>query len=101
MEISVNYWREIEQEVLKRQATRLLVRENFATSVPNSEMLTVAMLISRFRFKNVRLAFLDDEPEHFDQNKLAEMVVAKNGIVIQVFSDFKEAENWLLERRKS
>ena len=97
LETSRKYWNEIALETAGHNAKRLMVWEDFAGMISTQDTLTLVKEISRLpQFLTVRMVVLDEYPDQFDRNKLGEMIANNHGLTCRVFSNFDEAEAWLL-----
>jgi hypothetical protein len=96
LDISIAYWLEILEYCNKKNVFKLLVEEDFATDntvIDNYELISQGQQAGVARMK---VAFVDRHPEQMKNNLFAETVACNRGIIGKVFSNVKEAEEWLL-----
>jgi hypothetical protein len=95
-EISLGFWMEIVAYCKENSVSKVLVEEDFGTD--NSMMDTYEIMVQGQKngFIGVRIAFVDRHPDHMNTNLFAETVALNRGIIAKVFSNIKEAEEWLL-----
>lgn len=96
LEISIAFWQEIALEVHVRRPARLLVHESFRNNLSGPDVVEVATFMTELGFTTIKVAFVDDQFEQLDVNRLAETIVADRGMRAKVFADLGEAESWLL-----
>ena len=100
LETSINYWQEVMLEVIAHRATRVLVRESFRNNISSAGIIEIgqflADLAAQFKLVRLKIAFVDDDPDQFDRNRLSEQAAVNRGLNCKVFDDFAEAEGWLL-----
>ena len=99
-ETSISFWQEIGLEARARNVRRLLVQENFRNFVNPADTFDisrfVAELFERLEMPNVRIAFLDEQPDQLEINRAGERAATDYGLCVKVFADLSEAEAWLL-----
>jgi hypothetical protein len=80
----------------ENSVSKVLVEEDFSTD--NSMMDTYEIMVQgqKIGFIGVRIAFVDRHPDYMNTNLFAETVALNRGIIAKVFSNIKEAEEWLL-----
>ena len=99
-ETSISFWQEIGLEARARNVRRLLVQENFRNFVNPADTFDisrfVAELFERLEMPNVRIAFLDEQPDQLEANRAGERAATDYGLCVKAFADLSEAEAWLL-----
>ncbi len=100
LEVSIAFWQEILTEAHQRNPVRLLVEESFTNNVSTTEQEQVAQFLGEsfasLNLQQMRVAFCDTRPEQHDQNLDGATSAALDGVCCKVFTDFTEAEQWLL-----
>jgi len=61
-------------------------------------MYQIASEIPQMGFLGIRIAFVDQYIEQQSLNEFGEIVATNRGIHGKIFSDFDEAEKWLLSK---
>lgn len=100
-EISRQYWLEVAAECSKTGYKKVLIDEDIKEIVSVSEMFQLASEIPQMGFQGVRVAFFDRFAEHEDLNQFGELVATNRGLLVRVFNNFEEAENWLLGKTET
>jgi hypothetical protein len=95
-EISKQYWQEIAGECRKSGIRKVLIDEDIKENVSMSEMYQFASEIPQLGFFGIRVAFLDRQQDQQQLNQFGETVATNRGLFSRVFSNFDEAEEWLL-----
>jgi hypothetical protein len=98
LEVSLLFWEEIFDECKNRNYTRLLVTENFKNDISAIDMYILGEKLADMVPKNVSVAFVDEQIQQLELNKFSETVAYNRGGKGKVFSDYLEAEKWLLEQ---
>ncbi len=98
LEVSLLFWQEIFDECKNRNFTRLLVTENFKNDISAIDMYILGEKLADMVPKNVCVAFVDEQIQQLELNKFSETVAYNRGGKGKVFSDYQEAEKWLLEQ---
>jgi hypothetical protein len=95
-EISKQYWQEIAGECRKSGIRKVLIDEDIKENVSMSEMYQFASEIPQLGFFGIRVAFVDRQQDQQQLNQFGETVATNRGLFSRVFSNFDEAEEWLL-----
>lgn len=100
-EISLAFWREIAAEYRKTNYQKILIEEDILESVSPADMYEIGSEIPKLGFTNVRVAFFDRYLDHHELNQFGVLVATNRGLRSRVFSDFAQAEKWLLSNEPS
>lgn len=100
-EISRQYWLEVAEECSKTECKKVLIDEDIKELVSMSEVYQLASEVPKMGFQGVPVAFFDRFAEHDELNQFGGLVAANRGLLVRVFNNFEEAENWLLDRTDS
>ena len=96
-EISKQYWMEIADECRKFDCSRVLVEEDIPEAISMGDAYELATEIPTLGFSRVKIAFVDRHADQVELNQFAELVATNRGIHGRFFTEFDEAEKWLLE----
>ena len=96
LEISVQYWRQIDVECARRGTRKLLVCDRLRgePASPN-EFRQLAMLLRDSQLHTIRVAFHEPVPEHLRFVEHGELAMREAGFTWRVFDSEREAELWL------
>ena len=97
-----DYLSEVHEICLRYQCPDVLIVENL--SGPSLNTLVIYDLVSRKSAQAAhvigRMAYVDINPEHnFKAMEFAEDVAVNRGVMVRVFSNIPEAEQWLLSQQ--
>ena len=92
---SLENWAAIAAECRARNATRLLVEEDFATLFSTTEMFVLLSQLPEL-LCGIKVAHVDRRPDHHDRNRFGTMVASNRGAYCETFRTMPEAEAWLL-----
>ncbi len=95
-EISRQYWLEIAAECKKVACTRVLVEEDIPEAVSMGDAYELATEIPTLGFSKVKVSFVDRYADQVELNQFAELVATNRGLNGRFFTEFSEAEKWLL-----
>ena len=91
------YFREIQQEMVKRDCYDIVVVEDFQG--PDLDTLTAYKLVSKAAFEHPaepsKLAFVVLNPDHKSSIKFGETVARNRGVNIRLFKEAQAAEEWI------
>ena len=59
-------------------------------------MFYLAEEMSKMGYRGIKIAFVDDNPDHRELNSFGETVATNRGISVKMFKDVIEAEKWLV-----
>lgn len=91
-----DYWNEIILECKKRSFNHLVIEKNFRVQINTFEIYEVSKKIASLSRKHqINIALVDSNKANFEKNSFAETVVNNWGGNGQIFSNIKEAEEWL------
>jgi hypothetical protein len=96
LEVSVAYWQQVAAEAIGRKAQRLMVVENFPNNGETADVMALGRFLAELGLQNIRIAFVDEQSDHLDRNRVGELVAVNRGLRGKVFADFAEGEQWLL-----
>jgi hypothetical protein len=96
-EISKAYWQAISDECARNSVQKVLVDEDLAEPLPSmTDVFQGAAERSLMGLAGLKIAFVDRQIDHLEQNRFGELVATNRGLFCKVFSDFREAEAWLV-----
>jgi len=95
-EISKQYWQEVADECKKTDYKKVLIDEDISANVSITEIYEFASEIPKMGFQGIRVAFFDRYPEQQKINSFGETVATNRGLFSRIFTNFDEAEKWLL-----
>ncbi len=96
LEDAKRYWQAAAEECSRRGYKRLLVEQYFTTPLSRIDTFYLAEYITHLPARNLKVAFVDRDLDQKDINQFAETVVVNRGGVGKVFSNFVDAEVYLL-----
>jgi hypothetical protein len=94
-DISIRYWREIADECQKSGVKKVLIEEDIKENLSMHDTYRLASEILQLGFFGIRIAFVDRRNEQRQLNQFGETVASNRGLLVRVFNDGKDAENWL------
>ena len=93
--ISKEYFHRVIEEAYKRESKRLLIEENFPNQLSLTEIYTLTVEISKMLKTPLKIAFVDRMAEQNQLNMFGETVAVNRGVYGRVFSEIRQAEEWL------
>lgn len=93
---AIAYWQSAVDECNKRGFKKLLVEQNFPIPLTTIDTFYLAEALSQMPISHLTVAFVDQDTEQNDMNMFAETVAVNRGGVGRVFTNFPDAEAWLL-----
>lgn len=93
-DVSRRYWSVLSDFCRTHGVHRVLVVESFETPSSLVDVYLVASEIPRL-MKGVRIAFVDEAAEHYEENVFGETVAINRGATGRVFRSEEEAITWL------
>ena len=93
-EISAAYWREIAHECFQRKKLKIMIEKDFKETVSPAEMLRMGEYLG-YLLPTFKVAFLD-RYKNQDINELGKRIARNNEVMMQLFDNHEEAEQWLL-----
>jgi hypothetical protein len=93
-EISAAYWREIASECFKTKNLKILIEKDFRKTVSPPEMAQMGEYLG-YLLPTFKIAFIDRH-QHEEINTLGKTVARTRQVKMQLFDNFKDAEQWLL-----
>lgn len=88
-------WKAMAAECRSRRATKLLIEEDFDTSLSVTELFLLIEKVLEL-FAGVKVAHVDRRPADLASNEFAATVARNRGGHCGVFASVQEAEAWLL-----
>ena len=73
-----------------------MIDEDISVNVTITEIYEFASEILQMGFYGIRVVFFDLYLEHQEINNFGETVATNRGLLSRIFTDFDEAERWLL-----
>ncbi len=95
-EMVVEYMEEVFAEFRKGQFSRLLLKKEISAQLKVSDYPIVARKIIKAGAQGIRIAVVDEFPEHVEVNDLGATKARKAGLEIQFFTNFPAGVHWLL-----
>ena len=92
-EIARTYWDEIAEKCSALEKSKILIEKNFSKSVSPPEMLEMGVYLGSI-LAGKKIAF-HDRYKNESINELGKVVARNQGIMMKVFSNIKDAENWI------
>ena len=94
--ITVQYWRQIDAECVRRGTRKLLVCDRLhGEPASPEEFRQLAVLLRDSRLHDIRVAFHEPVPEHLRFVEHGELAMREAGFTMRVFDNEREAELWL------
>ncbi len=93
-EIAAAYWREIAHECFKAKKLKIMIEKNFRETVSPAEMLQMGEYLG-YLLPTFKVAFLDRHKNE-DINELGKRIARNKEVIMQIFDNREEAEQWLL-----
>ena len=95
-EISLDFWTQIAQRCKENDFSRVLVEEDFGTDNSTIDMYELVSQGHQIGLTGLKIAFVDRHITQIDNNLFGETVARNRGLFAKVFTDIREAEEWLL-----
>jgi hypothetical protein len=95
-DISLSFWKEVTIYCKENGFSKVLVEEDFGTDNSMIDTYEIITQGQKMGLAGIRIAFVDRHPEQMNTNLFAETVARNRGLIAKVFTDIKEAEEWLL-----
>ena len=95
-EISFDFWAEIARRCKENGFSKVLVEEDFGTDNSMSDMYEIVSQGHKIGLTGIKIAFVDCHLAQMNNNLFGETVARNRGLIARVFSNVKEAEEWLL-----
>ena len=92
-EIAKLYWDEIAEECFRLEKSKILIEKDFLESVSAPEMLDMGVYLGSI-LANKKIAFID-RYKNESVNELGKKIARNRGVIMRVFQNVKEAEEWL------
>ncbi len=95
-DISLGFWTAVATYCKDNKFSKVLVEEDFETDTSINDKYELMSHMHKMGFTNITVAFIDRHPEQMTSNLFGETVALNQGFIAKVFSNVKEAEEWLL-----
>jgi len=95
-ETKVESWREIIGTCRAEDVERLLVTMEGQGNVSEVEAFETSRDIVALGLDGIKIAYVDLDPANHQNNQFGELVAENRGAFARVFTNEKEAEDWLL-----
>jgi hypothetical protein len=92
--ISAAYWNEIAEKCFELGRNKILIEKEFKSSVSAAEMLEMSSYLGQL-LATRRIAFVD-RFGHEDINELGKKLAHNRDVIMQIFHNARDAEQWLL-----
>jgi hypothetical protein len=92
-EIAKLYWDEIAEECFRLEKSKILIEKDFPEHVSAPEMLDMGVYLGSI-LANKKIAFID-RYKNESVNELGKKIARNRGVIMRVFQNVKEAEEWL------
>jgi hypothetical protein len=92
--ISATYWREIAHHCFQLKKLKILIEKDFKQSVSPQEMLQMGNYLG-YLLPTFKVAFVD-RYKHQEVNELGKVVARHREVIMQLFDNVEDAEQWLL-----
>jgi len=96
LDVSLQFWQEIFNECENKGYLKLLVTEDFKNNISTIDMFVLGEKMTAMVPSNTIVAFVDTQSQQLELNRFAETVAYNRGGKGAAFTNFKEAEEWLL-----
>lgn len=97
--VTQSYFNELCDICEKEKLHNVIVEEDLEGNLSITELYDVANLLTRRILDlNLKIAFYDHNPEHWESNKFAETVSVNLGWNIKLCRTLDEAKDWLVEK---
>jgi hypothetical protein len=95
-EVSFGFWTEIATYCKENDFSKVLVEEDFETDTSIIDKYELMSHGHKAGFTGIKIAFVDRHSEQMSNNQFGETAARNRGLIVKVFSNVKEAEEWLL-----
>jgi len=92
--ISASYWNQIAEKCFELGRNKILIEKEFKESVSAAEMLEMSSYLGQLLATH-RIAFVD-RFGHEDINELGKKLARNRDVMLQIFENTRDAEQWLL-----
>ena len=92
-EIAKSYWKEIAEKCSKLEKSKILIEKDFPKHVSAPEMLEMGMFLGSI-LAGTKIAFVDRH-KNDDVNELGKVIARNEGVIMKIFKNTKDAEEWL------
>jgi hypothetical protein len=93
-EIAKLYWDEIAEECFRLEKSKILIEKDFREGVSAPEMLDMGVYVGNI-LANKKIAFLDRHKNE-SVNELGKKIARNRGVLMRIFDNAKDAEDWLI-----
>lgn len=91
--IAKMYWDEISERCSELGKSKILIEKNFKKSVSAPEMLKMGVYLGKI-LAGTKIAFLD-RYKNESVNELGKVIARNEGVIMKIFRNRNDAENWL------
>ncbi len=92
-EIAKMYWDEIAEKCAELEKSKILIEKDFPRHVSAPQMLEMGVYLGSI-LAGKKIAFLD-RYKNEEVNELGKVVARNEGVIMKVFENVNEAEEWL------
>lgn len=93
-EIAKMYWDEIAEKCAELEKSKILIEKDFPRHVSAPQMLEMGVYLGSI-LAGKKIAFLD-RYKNEEVNELGKVVARNEGVIMKVFKNVDEAEEWLI-----
>jgi len=95
LETSLAVWTAIAAECQTGHHRRVLIEEDFQTQLSPTDMYLFASKLPEL-FPDAKIAFVDRQSSHDDENRFGELVARNRCVFVRVFPNAHDAQSWLM-----
>ncbi len=95
LKVSKEYWLRVLIESEKHQYNKILIEEDLEGVLLSSEIYEFSVWLSKQKFNNISVAFVDLHTDHRESNQLSELIATNRGFRVRVCQTTADAEKWL------
>lgn len=96
-DVLISYWQAIADAVLKNDASRLMVEKGKAPEASTVDAFTVAASLRNMGLHGIPIALVKHSSVSAESNRFVETVARNRGVMMGVFDNIAEAEEWLVK----
>jgi len=94
---SLSYWNEIADKVKALGYQKLLIHEDLAGEVVESEMHEIIMDLMPSGLLDVQIAFFDENLNDASINALGQSLAVNKGANVKIFDSLNAAQDWITQ----
>lgn len=95
LKVSKEYWLRVLFECVERNYNKILIEEDLEGVLLSSEIYDFAVWLTKQKFNNIFVAFVDLHSDHKESNQLSELIATNRGFRFKVCATKNEAQEWL------